>query len=250
MKVCLGKRKMVKNITIISLIMILIGIFAFTLVSCGGAVRGSGNLITEERDVSGFNKVSVSGSGNLYIEQGEEEALTIEAEDNILPLIITRVSGSTLKIGFRTMTSITTTKGINYYLKVKDLKEILGSGSGSINCEALKTEDLYIDISGSRIVDMSNLVLTNIDVNSSGSGNITVKGTTDTQNIETSGSTKYYAEDLVSESCTIDSSGSGELIVNVSDELDINASGSVNITYIGSPSIDQNISGSASISSK
>ncbi|HZD61139.1 MAG TPA: hypothetical protein VE439_11905, partial [Anaerolineae bacterium] len=65
---------------------ILIGLLLFFaaiyLSSCAGfgGVTGSGNVTTESREVSGFNEISLSGRGNLIIEQGNEESLRIEAE--------------------------------------------------------------------------------------------------------------------------------------------------------------------------
>ena len=250
MKAKLEKSNWIKNIIRIALIVILVSILAVTIVSCRGIVRGSGNVTSEDRSVSGFNKVSVSGSGNLHIVQGDEESLTIEAEDNILPLITAKVSGNTLKIGFKPGTSISTTKSIEFYLKVKDLDSISASGSGNIDCSGLTADNLIIKTSGSRNIDMGNLEVNIIALNSSGSGKITLAGITDSQNIKTSGSIKYFGEGLISKSCVINSSGSGELIVSVSDDLNINASGSIKITYIGSPSITQKTSGSASINSK
>ncbi|MFC2159957.1 head GIN domain-containing protein [Actinomycetota bacterium] len=251
MKTKLEKNNWTRNFIRIALIVILVSILAVTIISCRGIiVRGSGNVASEDRDVSGFSKVSVSGSGNLRIEQGDEESLTIEAEDNILPLITAKVSGNTLKIGFKPGTSISTTKNIEFHLKVKDLDSISGSGSGNIDCSGLAADNLSVKTSGSRNVDMINLEVNSIVLNSSGSGNITMAGITDSQNIKTSGSIKYSGEGLESKSCVINSSGSGELIVKVSDDLDINASGSIKITYIGSPSITQKTSGSASVNSK
>lgn len=227
MQAKLVKRLWAKKIIRVALIVVLVSIFAFTIISCKELVRGSGNVISEDRDVSGFSKVSISGSGNLFIEQGDEESLTIEAEDNILPLITTRVSRSTLTIKINRGIP---TKDPNYYLKVKDLASISISGSVSVSCPSLNTDSLVIK--------------------SSGSGNITLAGTVDSQDIESSGSFKYYAEELKSSSCVIDASGSGELTVNVIDDLNITASGSVKVTYIGSPSITQKTSGSATITSK
>ncbi|MFC2145492.1 head GIN domain-containing protein, partial [Actinomycetota bacterium] len=241
----------IRNIISIALIVILVSILAITIVSCRGIiVRGSGNVTSEDRDVSRFTKVSVSGSGNLHIEQGDEESLTIEAEDNILPLITAKVSGNTLKLGFKPGTSISTTKSIEFYLKVKDLDSISASGSGNIDCSGLAADNLSVKTSGSRNVDISNLDVNSITLNSSGSGNMTLAGITNSQNIKTSGSIKYFGEGLESKSCVINSSGSGELIINVSDDLNINVSGSIKITYIGRPSITQKTSGSASINSK
>ena len=122
-----------------------------SFLSGGSTMRGSGNVISEDRNVSGFNKVSVSGSGNLHIVQGDEESLTIEAEDNILPLITAKVSENTLKIGFKPGTSISTTKSIEFYLKVKDLDSISASGSGNIDCSGLTADNLIIKVSAMSI---------------------------------------------------------------------------------------------------
>jgi hypothetical protein len=50
-------------------------------------MTGSGNVITESRDVAGFNEIALGGIGTGIVTQGDEEALTIEAEDNLLPPI-------------------------------------------------------------------------------------------------------------------------------------------------------------------
>ena len=245
------KLRVFENIILLAMVICFISILLVATVSCNiSVVRGSGNVISEDRDVSGFSKISFSGSGTLYIEQGEKESLTIKAEDNLIPLIKTEISGNTLSIGNKLGTSIMPTKSMEFYLKVKDLDSISVSGSGSINCSGLVTDDLSIKTSGSSKVDLSNMETTRININSSGSSSYNLEGTTDSQDIKTSGSVKYFAGKLKSNSCVIDSSGSGQLEVNVSDNLDIKASGSTNITYIGNPTITQKISGSATISSK
>src|SRR5437588_11641926 len=63
-------------------------------------IRGSGNVITTHRDVSGFSEVALLGTGTLTITQTGSEALTIEAEDNIMPKIKTEVTNNRLMIGF------------------------------------------------------------------------------------------------------------------------------------------------------
>jgi hypothetical protein len=51
-------------------------ITALLLSACGmkldlpGVVRGSGNVITEERSVSGFEYIKFNGAGEIFIEQG------------------------------------------------------------------------------------------------------------------------------------------------------------------------------------
>ena len=54
-------------------------------------VKGSGNVVTKERDVSGFDKVVVSGLGRVIVTQGDEESLTVETDDNLMQYIETLI---------------------------------------------------------------------------------------------------------------------------------------------------------------
>ena len=60
------------------------------------SVQGSGKIVTKTVEVSNFDSVSLEGSGDVYVEQGQTESLTIEADDNIQPLLETKVSGKEL----------------------------------------------------------------------------------------------------------------------------------------------------------
>src|SRR3954452_19692731 len=74
------------------------------MLSACGSVQGSGNLRTETRSVSGFTAVDLSEQGHLVIEQNGTEGLTITAEDNILPLLTSNVSGDRLVLGTKPLT--------------------------------------------------------------------------------------------------------------------------------------------------
>ena len=236
------KLRISKKIICLALITFLIGFLLLVIVSCEiSSVYGSGNIISEDRNVSEFSKVSISGSGNLFIEQGNEESLTIEAEDNILPLITNRVYGNTLTIGFKLMTNVTTTKNIEFHLKVRDIDSISATGSGNINCLGFSTNNLSIKTTGSGNVDISNLITTNININSTGSGNYNLAGETDNLNLSFSGSGDCNAGELTSKKCKIKATGSGDFIVNVSNDLNVSINGSGGVSYIGNPTVDSSI---------
>jgi hypothetical protein len=103
-------------------------IMVFTLSACtengiqisgnNQKLDGSGKIITENRDVSGFDKVDLQSIGNLTIVQGTEESLTIKADDNLLPYITTEVFNGTLEIGMKPNLSFNPTQSIEYELVV------------------------------------------------------------------------------------------------------------------------------------
>ena len=122
---------------------LLIGLFIFALVATtacnlsvnlgNNRVRGSGKVITEERQVSGFDKVEINGAGELYIEQGETEALTVEADDNLMEYITTEVHGDTLELSLKPNFNLMFSSKIVYRLTVKELRDVsicrVGKGS-------------------------------------------------------------------------------------------------------------------------
>ena len=67
-------------------------------VNIGDRVTGSGNSASERRDVAGFNEVEVSGAFQVEIVAGKDFSVELQADDNILPLIQTKVDGNTLQI--------------------------------------------------------------------------------------------------------------------------------------------------------
>ncbi|OGO16907.1 MAG: hypothetical protein A2Z14_01960 [Chloroflexi bacterium RBG_16_48_8] len=68
-------------------------VIILVLISCDiQTIQGSRNIITEARDVGGFNRIELEGMGKVILTQGEEESLTIEADDNLMEYITTEVT--------------------------------------------------------------------------------------------------------------------------------------------------------------
>ena len=195
--------------------------------SQGDTMSETNNVMSEARDVSGFNEVELKGVGNLSLEQTGSESLTVEAEEDVLPKIRTEVENKRLIISPERNTSINTTKPINYKLTVKNLNTLEVSGSGNVEAEDINTDELAVTIGGA--------------------GDVEIRGSADSQEVEISGSGEYKAGDLESKEATIDVRGSGLATVNVSDELEAEVSGSGSVEYIGDPTVQQEVSGAGEV---
>jgi hypothetical protein len=201
-----------------------------SVVTACSATAGSGQLATQSRQVSGFTSVELTGVGELSIDQTGTESLTVSAEDNLLPLLTSRVEADTLILGKKPNTRIVTSKPITYTLTMKDITGLAVSGSGTINAPKLTTAALRIEISGS--------------------GVITTAGNADDQSLEISGSGRYLADGLTSKTTTAEISGSGTANVVASNALDVKISGSGTLTYSGNPQVSQTVSGSGKLIKK
>jgi Putative auto-transporter adhesin, head GIN domain len=200
---------------------------AAALVACS-VTTGSGNVVSESRNVSGFTKIDLTGAGEVTIDQNGTEALTIEADDNLMPKVTSEVVEGTLRLGERS-NLISLTKPVKYRVSVKDLTGLMISGSGTVTAAKITSSRLAVDINGS--------------------GRVTAGGTVENQDLMISGSGDYQAKDLQTKITTVKISGSGDAAVSVSDSLDIQMSGSGKLTYYGNPpQVTQQISGSGRVS--
>lgn len=207
---------------------------------------GSGNLTNQTKEVNGVNQVLLNGIGTIILQQGDQESLTIEAEDNILPHIQSKVEGNKLIISYDTNTP-TPTKDVKFYLTVKDMTSIGISGAGKIQSTGFNTKTMSITMDGAGDGNLAGLTLEKLTVNISGAGKMIMAGKATEQTVTISGAGNYEANDLATEITTINVDGAGKGTVNVSKVLNAMINGAGNLNYLGSPQVNQQINGGGSV---
>lgn len=228
--------------------LLILGVLLFS--ACGVRyVRGSGNIITEEREVSGVNGLNVSGFGEVFITQGDEESLTIETDDNLMQYIHTEVRNNTLYVDFTEQIIPDPSGSITFNLKVIDLESLELSGAGSFDIQALDTPSLGITFSGAGNINLDSLNADELSVDLNGAGNINLAGEVGKQDVGISGAGKYSAPDLQSSQADVLIEGLGQVVVWATDALTVTIEGAGTVDYYGSPSVTQKIEGGGRINS-
>ena len=228
---------------------VILALFICVIIAVSGCTLngwGSGNVINETKNVKGVKQVSLEGFGNIVLQQGNQESLRIEAEDNIMPHIQSKVDGDKLTITYDTNTP-TPTKDVTYYLTVKDLNSISISGAGKIQSNNFKTNTLDIILTGAGEGNLNGLNVKKLTVNMSGAGKLILSGKATEQTVNISGAGDYQARELESKTATITIGGAGSSIVNVTDLLNAVISGVGDIEYTGNPKVNKQISGTGNI---
>jgi hypothetical protein len=214
-------------------------------------IKGSGNVVTEERDVSGFDRVALSGFGEVIITQGDKESLTVETDDNLMRYIETEVRGGTLELGFTDDDILLRpSKSIIFRLSVIDLTALDSSGAGLFEIDELDADRLGVTLSGAGDIRMDSLSANDLVITVSGAGNIKVAGQVKTQEVNLKALGNYNAPDLESQAATVRISGAGSASIWVHDTLDVTISGAGNVDYYGSPEVSKNISGVGKVTSQ
>ncbi len=235
---------------------ILFAIILSTLIlpACVGRIMvGSGDVVREMRDVSGFDEVDICCGMELILSQGEKISLEIEAEDNFLPEIETIVLGDTLRIGYQDQypeTAYRPTRPIRVYLTMTEIRGIEISGGGELDANVIETDKLGIHLSGGSEANINELVAKDFSLHISGGGDAQIAGQVNEQDVNLSGGSSYEAENLASSDAVLDVSGGGDAELWVTDKLVVNASGGSSVDYYGSPHLTSNTSGGSTVRSQ
>ena len=224
----------------------------FSLTNFNGSIRGSGVVVSQPRQVADFNSIEVNFPVELTVQQGNATSLTVEAEDNILPQLATRVSGNTLYIENSQrdwVQRVNPTRSVKIHITVKNLQQVDFPSAGTLRVESFQTDHLDVSISGAGTVNLSNLTAHSLTVNLSGAGNITASGSVDSLNMDISGFGSFQGGDLASQTADITISGAGNATVWAKSDLGVDISGTGSVRYYGSPNVHRNVSGLGSVNS-
>lgn len=191
---------------------------------------GSGKIISETRNVDECYGVCLKYAGKIFLTQGDEQSIRIEADDNIIDDVVAQSENGILNVGLKEGSYSNAT--VRIYVVLKNIKSISIEGAGNIVVEnPITCSDLICNINGAGDIDLW------------GNGN--------TLSCRINGAGNISAFDFPAKYCTAKISGTGNCTVNVSENLDASISGVGNITYDGNPkSVKSSISGIGKINKR
>jgi hypothetical protein len=216
----------------------------------GERVEGSGRIVEDRRLLSGFVAVHVAGPIDVELKASERDSVTVRGDDNIAPLIETRMGGGdrpTLEIGARSGASFRTSRKPVVVIEFRALSELVIRGSGNARADRIHADDFALSLSGSGDVRIGALQARRFAAVLSGSGDLLVRGRAEEQAYRLSGSGDVDARDLEGRSVQVSIAGSGDASVHATETLEATIAGSGDVAYRGSPQVTQRIRGSGSV---
>ncbi|MBI5033938.1 MAG: alpha/beta fold hydrolase [Chloroflexi bacterium] len=190
-------------------------------------VTGSGKVVNETRNVSGFDGLIIEGVGKINIDRTGTESLSITTDDNLLQYIDTRVRGGKLVIEFKPKIWVDRFSDLSFNLTVKDLNLLQVTGAVSIDAKNLQGDQMTVSIDGA--------------------GTTNLAGKVDQLTVSLKGMGTFNSENLQAKRATVTNDGTSAAVVRVSDSLNATVSGIGSIEYIGNPQVTKNISGPGTV---
>ena len=208
---------------------------------------GPAQAATETRSVAGFDEVVFAVAGQVSIEQGPQESLTLDAEPAVLRRITTEVRDRRLLIGVEPG-HIETQQPIRMKLGVKTLRSFECRTSGEIRIGPLRSDALALLLAGGGSIRLDRLDARSLDVRIAGAGDVDVRGgQVPAQRLAISGMGRYSAPALASEHAEVAIDGNGEVQLAASSTLEVRIGGMGRVRYRGDPAVTRSIQGIGTI---
>lgn len=211
------------------------------------SVQGSGNVRSESRQVANFTGVDLGLPGSVQVRIGNSEGVTIEADDNLLPLIETQVENGTLRLRPTKRNLNLRSHNLKIVVTARNVERLRVGGSGSIASDALRGSRLEFTIGGSGSIDVKGIEAETAAVKVGGSGDLKVGGgNTRALSVSIAGSGDVDMGRVKAGSVNVKVAGSGDATVWAQDSLNVSVAGSGDVNYYGEPRVSQNVVGSGS----
>jgi hypothetical protein len=212
-------------------------------------ITGSGNLVTQEEDLSGFDRVDVSHAFHVDVRAGDDFGVIIRVDDNIVEHLEVAKEGRTLRIGLtRDQRYNIGNATLEAEVTMPELTVLELSGASHATVTGFRTtKKLDLDLSGASSV-WGDLKAGDVRFDLSGASQVQLAGSAGDLMIDASGASVVRLEDFAVRDADVDASGTSRVTVNASGRLDAEASGASHVIYLGYPTLGrQDTSGTSSI---
>jgi hypothetical protein len=226
------KHKSMKTLKSLTIIIIL------ALTSCvqgqvWKSVSGHGNVVTKERNVDSFTGIKVSSGIDVLLKQGDDETVSVEADENLHEYILTEVRNGVLNV--YSEVNIRNADRKRVHVTIKDVKSIRTTSAGDIIGEGtINSNRLELSASSAGNIKL-DIKANEVSVDISSSGDISLTGETDNLKADLSSAGDLNAYELKTKEADLSVSSAGDADVNVSEKLYARASSAGDINYKGDP---------------
>ena len=229
-------------------IAILLALFASSCafdINFGDGKKGNGVVVEEPRKViEDFTKVSAAEGLDVFVAQGNDYSILVEADENIIDLIATDIKDGKLRV--HTVENIgRATKNIYVTLPTVTALES-SSGADLIAQEPIKANRIELDASSGSDLHVE-VEAQEVYADASSGADIKVSGVTDRLEADASSGADIRARELMAKTCHADASSGSDISVNVSESLIADASSGADISYTGDAKVTKKKSVSGSV---
>lgn len=231
-------------------ILFIAALFSSCAIDILNRANGNRNVVTEDRSAKeDFTKIKVSTGLELYISQGFNNQITVEADENLQDIIITEIQDGVLKI--YSEKNIWRAKARKIYVTIENLEAIAAtSGSDVYANETLKVNNLNISATSGSDINIS-VDANTVETNATSGSDIEVSGVSNNHISKATSGASIDAYQLQSKNVTAKVTSGADINVYASESIVAKATSGGDIDFMGNPKkVDKKTSSGGSVSAK
>lgn len=199
-------------------------------------VKGNGNIVSREKEVSSFVRLHIRLSGNIELIQADEEKVVIEADENLHEYLEIINSGRTLYVTTEGKWRVPDFTGLKVKIYYRQLYNIYNAceKAALVCANALNSTEpvevkIYTDKSSSRL----NIHAPSVKLITACVGDVWIEGTCGLLEINAKSQGNLHAKEMIAKNVSIKNYSQGNLEVHTDETITISNYGQGNIHYWG-----------------
>jgi hypothetical protein len=226
---------------------ILFSLAIITIFSSCHFVKGSGNIISETRNVGKFTRISASHGFEVEFKYGSSPSVVVEADDNLMRYVDVRVDGDALLIGISRHMSLSNAH-LKAYVTGPAMEGMKASSGADISSRDVLKDAGKLSFNASSAGTITAEVdAPEVKASASSGASIQLSGRTKSFDAESSSGASVKSSDLMSESTYVVASSGASAQVHASVSLEAKASSGADIYYRGNGSVRKTESSGGSV---
>lgn len=222
---------------------------ALLLGACGlgASLSGSGTVVESTPELEAFSAVDVTSAFEVTVRPGDEAALVLRTDDNLVDRIDIGVEAGTLSLGLDGGVRDATLQA-DLTVPASSLTSITLSGAATLTgTDPLESPTLSLSLEGASRAFLV-LATDELEVSAQGASVVNASGSATSLRASAAEASSLALEQLAADSAVVDADGASSVRVSVSGELDVTAAGASSVRYAGDPEIvGRDVSGASTV---
>ncbi len=209
-----------------------------------GALQGTGEVQREARTVEPFTGLKLQTLARVVIRPGERDAVEIQAEGNVLPLIDTRIERGTLVVEdtrrFKSSSAEVT-------ITVRQLESLEAGGATAVVAEGLRGPALSINLGGVSALTLKAVAIDRLHASLGGASALKMNGSAGDLSLALGGTAAVQAAELEAGRVSVSGGGTAQARLWATQSLSISVGGAAGVRYYGVSNASVQTSGVAQV---
>ena len=207
--------------------------------------KGNGNIVEEEHQTEFFKEIQVSGNFFIHLKQGNEFAVVVRTDENLLDEIAVKVKGERLIV--KTKSAMRPSRENHLYITVPELIQLELNGANTLKTAGtIRAEKLSVRLNGASELTM-DAEIDQLNVQINGAGEAYFVGIANELTLQVNGAGEFHGLEMNAVKADVQINGAGECDLSVENLLIASINGVGELNYQGDPELKSSVKGAGSI---